>query len=225
MSTEAKCVTRAVHRALLLSPVMGLENRLGRHCVKVMDVPILSPEDHEGMVSSSLFTWKPANSVFVTLIKNTESKTVIYLHDSDMHYEASEAACLGPDCPVNTVLLGQVVLDEDNNNHSGEDARGYSIRLHLFDALQIGDDDFVNMTLPAEQRYNRLRMLCCDQPSGRHVITSPCTMLVQWAGPSYEIVRDFSMGPHARQNLPHHEAEAVICYGMQHPCKLFLIQK
>lgn len=212
-----KAVCMAVHRTLLLAPIMGLENRLSRHCVKVMDMPPFSSlqevqhdDDEDDGGGRDLFTWKPVNSIFVTLIKNSPSTTAIYVHSSDMHYNASEAASLGPGCPVNTVLLGQVFLDYDNEN-------SYRVMILLFDALQIGEDDFVSSRTPAEERYRQLRQLCDN--GGLAVITSPATMIVQWAG-RYELVKDFSMGPNALQNLRSHSAESILWYGRQHPCKL-----
>ena len=98
---------QALHRVLLANPIMGLPNRLGRHCVGVMNIPPLT----EGQICvgpDDVFTWKAANSQFVSLIQYAPSKTAVYLHKSDMHYCAKEAAALGPNCPVNTVLLGQV---------------------------------------------------------------------------------------------------------------------
>lgn len=205
-----KAVCMAVHRSLLLAPLMGLENRLGRHCVQVMHIPsMLQVPDHQ----ERMFTWKPYNSLFVTLIKHTETSTAIYLHDSDMHFTATEAASLGPGCPVNTVLLGQVVLD-------AEAQQSFRVMILLFDALQIGSHDFVALKMSAGDRYRNLRALCDNNPD---VIVSHSTMMVQWAGPSMNVVKDFSMGQEAHKNLPNHVAEAIICFGDDHPCKLFTL--
>ena len=100
-----------------------------------------------------LFTWRPADSVFVTLIKYKSSETAIYIHASDLHYSCSQIACLGHSCPTNTVLLGQAVLDNclDEGCHK--------MHVLLFDALSIGDDDLVAMRMGPSERYSRLREL------------------------------------------------------------------
>lgn len=208
---DRKAICQCIHRNLLLAPLMGLENRLGRHCVPVMQIPPMQQsQDKQG--EGDMYTWKPANSVFATLIKHTHSNTAIYLHDSDMHYAASEAASLGPACPLNTVLLAQVILDQEEN---GE----FATRILVFDALQIGQDDFVQAQLPPTERYTRLRELCMAP----HVLAQPEIMMVQWAGPCLEIVHEFSMGKNASINLPNHVAEAVIKLGVHHPCKLLVL--
>lgn len=207
----------AVHRTLLLTPLMGLENGLQKHCVPVVE----TNQSHQVTKEfSGMFTWKPQNSIFVTIIKHNARATAIYVHDSDMHYAASEAASLGSGCPVNTVLLAQVALE-----HTGVDSferQEYRIVVLLFDVLQIGSENFVASKMPPEQRYRRLRLLC-DGCNKEDVIMSPSTMLVQWAGPSLDVVREFSMGPHASKNLPNHSTESIICLGREHPCKLSLV--
>jgi hypothetical protein len=208
-----KAVCMAVHRTLLLNPLLGLQNRLGKHCTKVMSIPW--EDDMLENESSSLFTWKPSDSIFVTLLKHSPNSTAVFLHDSDMHYQASAACSLGPACPTGTVLLGQVLLD-----HSPEDL-SYRIMVLLFDALQIGDQDFVALRMMPQERYARMRQLC-DNSQG--VILSPTTMMVQWAG-KYDLVKEFSMGFHSEQNLPNHVAEGIIAYGQDHPCKLCILDR
>ena len=102
----------------------------------------------------------------------------------------------------------QVVLDF----HESE--QQHSINILLFDALQIGDQDFVMKRTPPAERYSQLQQLCRMQ----QVIVSPITMMVQWAGnTSLETMRNFC------RDLPYHKAERIICYGKEHPCKLVLV--
>lgn len=101
----------ALHRTLLLSPILGLAGKLGKHCVPVLEVQFPSREHHFSCIedaSSDLFTWKALNGIFVTLLKHTPDSTAIYVHPSDMHYHASSLGSLGASCPVGTSLLAQV---------------------------------------------------------------------------------------------------------------------
>lgn len=76
----------------------------------VMEIPCQRTPDHCGSdeAQESLYTWKALNSIFITIFKHTADSTAIYVHPSDMHYNAAPLGCLGPDCPVGTSLLAQV---------------------------------------------------------------------------------------------------------------------
>ena len=115
-------VCMALHRNLLVAPLLGLGCRLGKHCVPVMEIPKMpldiasaaadaaGTEKNEAIASTSaMYTWKAMNSIFITLLKHSEDATAIYVHPSDMHYSASSAGSLGRACPVGTALLAQVL--------------------------------------------------------------------------------------------------------------------
>jgi len=55
-------------------------------------------------------TWKPADSVFFTLIK-TRDNTVVFCHANGLPYYASPQARLAEGCPEGTALLCQWCLD------------------------------------------------------------------------------------------------------------------
>lgn len=109
---SSRAVCMALHKTLLLAPVLGLGCKLGRHCVPVMEIANPVPCGCTGAAvtgEGELFTWKALNSIFVTIFKQSQDSTAIYVHPSDMHYIASPLGCLGPGCPVGTALLAQVI--------------------------------------------------------------------------------------------------------------------
>lgn len=215
-SDAYRAVCKAVHRQLITYPLLGLPNRLPKHCVKVMLQPPISEQQegyHDDEDDGNLFTWRPQNSVFLTILKHKEMGSAVYVHESDMHYEASELCMLGPGCPLNTVLLGQALLDNYSDN--------YRMQVLVFDVLAIGDEDFVSMRMKPMDRYMRLRDLW-----GRAGVVPPpsrSALHLQWAGHPFKTAKEFSMGANASSNLVHHSAESIILYGMEHPCKLRFI--
>jgi hypothetical protein len=209
----------AVHRTLLLSPILGLGCKLGRHCVPVMEIacPARTSEDIDPQNESSLYTWKALNSIFITIFKHSEDSTVIYVHPSDMHYNAAPLGCLGASCPVGTTLLAQVVLDY--TRQKGVEQQ-WTPSVLIFDAIQIGRDDFVQMHLAPVERYRRLLELCgSNYPNS--VISSPI-MSVQWAG-QYSALKKFCIGPESEKNLQH-ITENVFQFTRDHPCKIISVQ-
>jgi hypothetical protein len=99
-------------------------------------------------------TWKPADSVFFTLIK-VKSNTVAFCHANGLPYYAAPQARLAEDCPENTAFLCQWCLDD-----------GKIPRLLVFDLLEDCDD--------VKARGQHLRNLA------RFLPQPLCT--IQWAG-------------------------------------------
>lgn len=232
-SPTAVCM--ALHRNLLVAPLLGIGCQLGRHCVQVMEIPkmprevaVLAEEDATTTTTATmqhqqpLYTWKPLNSIYVTLLKHTDDATAIYVHPSDMHYSAAPLGCLGKGCPTGTALLAQVVLDLVGGGEGGGDEKNevWNLSVLIFDAIQIGEEDFVQMQLPPMERYRRLMQLCCD-PRKSDVLTSPL-MRVQWAG-EYSALRGFCMGKAGEKNLQH-ITDSIVQYTREHPCKVVGIE-
>lgn len=115
-------------------------------------------------------------------------------------------------------FLEQVVLDLDENaNQQREEV--WKISVLIFDAIQIGEEDFVQMQLPPAERYRRLMQLCCDPR--KEVLTSSL-MRVQWAG-EYNALRNFCMGKAGEKNLQH-ITDSIFQYTRDHPCKVVRIE-
>lgn len=163
-----------------------------------------------------MYAWKGLNSIYVTLMKHDQHATAIYVHPSDMHYNASELGSLGNGCPTGTALLAQVVLDRSGRQCPEGGAWGISV--NIFDALQIGADDFVQLQLPPTERYRRLRALCTHTPN---VLTSP-VMKLQWAG-EYGALKNFCSGPGSHGNIDH-IPDGYFRYTRKHPCKIIVVE-
>jgi hypothetical protein len=228
----------ALHRNLLVAPLLGLGcEKLTKHCIPVMEIPkmprdvaVLSEEAQCVQKSPPLYTWKPLNSIFVTLLKHTDTATAIYVHPSDMYYSSAPLGCLGKGCPTGTALLAQVVLDLNDEDKPGGGGGGgggcnesvWNLSVLIFDAIQIGEEDFVEMKLPPSERYRRLMQLCYNdhhqqKRRGEEVLTSPL-MRVQWAG-EYNALRGFCMGKAGERNLKH-ITDGIFQYTREHPCKV-----
>jgi hypothetical protein len=68
----------------------------------------------------------------------------------------------------------------------------------------------------------RLTLFCfCFLQKG--ILLEGSVLNLQWAGPSYSTVKEFSMGPNSSHNLVHHVADSIIKYGTEHACKLQLV--
>ena len=148
----------------------------------------------------SLYTWRAKNAVWVTIVKSARKETCIYVHELQAAFIANECASLHSDCPVNTAVLGQMVVD---CNESGN----YEPRIMFFDVLSFGDDDVSGMP-----------------PSGRHSIlrsdVAPFLereehFVVQWAGyrEAAESFCDPSANTEAQGKLPHR-----VDYVFEMPC-------
>lgn len=171
-----------------------------------------------GTTPRGLYTWKGLNSVFVTLLKHTQDSTAIYVHPSDMHYHATQLGSLGPGCPVGTTLLAQVVLDRRRGGGSSSSSSYcWDVCVLIFDAMQIGQEDFVQQQMQPEERYARLRELCTGKSN---VLTSPA-MKLQWAG-EYAALHSFCSGPGSQANIDH-IPDGYFQYTWKHPCKILVM--
>lgn len=179
-----------------------------RHCVPVLEISGQATQEEK---PARLYTWRGLNSIFVTILKHAPDATAIYVHPSDMHYHASPQGSLGPACPVGTALLAQVVLDRAP---AGQE---WGVSILIFDALQIGADDFVQMQMAPLERYMRLRELCIATPN---VLTSPA-MKVQWAG-EYGALKQFCCGPRSHANISH-IPDGFMQYTQKHPCMIVVL--
>lgn len=116
----------------------------------------------------------------------------------------------------------QVVLDRTRGAReapsSSPDGGAWSVSILIFDALQIGGEDFVQMQLPPKERYRRLRELCTTDP---HVLTSPA-MKVQWAG-EFGALKNFCSGPDCERNIDH-IPDCYLMYTRKHPCKVVVVE-
>lgn len=187
-------ITSVLHRVFLQQEVYNVSNTVRQHRVRVRDehdddcavpLPVGEQRDH--------CTWKAEMSMFVTLAQPPGNNhahchnTIAYVHENDCAYVCSEAASLGAECPQDTVLLGQYVID-------GNDAMGYEPRIMLFDAIRINGDDLTEMEPPA--RHAALR-----NDIGPLLGRAPCAkfVTVQWAGYRDAAIQFCSNGT----NLPH----------------------
>ena len=98
---------------------------------------------------------------------------------------------------------------------SQEEQEVWKLSVLIFDAIQIGSEDFVQMKMPPVERYKRLMKLCHDP--GMQVLTSPI-MRVQWAG-EYNALKGFCMGKAGKANLQH-ITDNIFQYTREHPCKV-----
>lgn len=113
-------------------------------------------------------TWKPANSVFFTLIK-TRTNTVAFCHANGLPYYAAPPARLSEQCPEGTAFLCQWCLDHGNIP-----------RLLVFDMLEDCPD--------VKARGQHLRNMAKFLPQPL------CT--VQWAGEADALEGFTSSLPH-----------------------------
>ena len=111
----------------------------------------------------------------------------------------------------------QVVLDLHKKGSEEED---WGLCILIFDAIQIGAEDFVQMQMPPAERYRRLMMLC--QSFGEGSVLTSHIMRVQWAG-QYNALRNFCMGPASERNL-RHITDSIFQYTREHPCKIVAIE-
>ena len=129
-------------------------------CVEIKPRPKGSPEQYA--------TWKPADSVFFTLIK-TKDNTVAFCHANGLPYYAAPQARLALGCPEGTAFLCQWCLDA-----------GKIPRLLVFDLLEDCPD--------VKARGQHLRDLA------KYLPLPLCT--VQWAGEAEALEGFTSSLPH-----------------------------
>lgn len=95
---------------------------------------VVSELPQQASPATGVYTWKPRDSIWATLIKAPGPDTIVVLHADDAqhlhpHRMAPECA-LPQSCPPGTCLLGQVVADPG--------ASTTTVSILLFDILQVG---------------------------------------------------------------------------------------
>lgn len=119
-------VMRAMHRTMLLCPVIGIPpameamvdrvtaNVEGRECRRELPLtapsPLQAAEGADGK-GSSVYTWKVQGSRLVIIFKSGPTTTIMWDHKTRTAFKASPCASLGPGCPTGSAFLAQVVMD------------------------------------------------------------------------------------------------------------------
>lgn len=140
-------------------------------------------EDGASKKLQDLFgTWVAQGAEWVSIGKYDEN-TLVYVVSQDAFYYASPGCILSADCPPNTVLLGQFVVDSDSTP-----------RVLINDVSRMRGASFMDM--PARERY------ACLQQLGK-CLGPACTL--QWVGDCSVLKADFSSGkfkvPHLVQSV------------------------
>jgi c-di-AMP phosphodiesterase-like protein len=105
--------------------------------------------------SDELYSWKVEDSLFVTLFKHSDLQTYVYVHSLNKLFGVTEYLYLDENCPVGSVFVGQMSID--NFDHMTQKYQYDDIRINLlvFDIIQLGTTCYQNVR-PLD-RYNLLR--------------------------------------------------------------------
>lgn len=202
MKEDAELLRRTAVRIFTCGREISIPTRFAQKCrpVEVCDsveTPIRDDEFkpiQDDQEEEDLYTWMHSPPLFVTLIKTSQEKTTILIHDDDGKgvdwFAASPLASLSRSCPVGTSLLGQCIVD----NLGMENV---NLKIMLFDVLQVGSTPDVWSMFPSE-RYKILRQDCAKYLEGAGAVQ------IQWAG-DLAPVRQF-----VRSGLPH-TVSCVFC--------------
>jgi hypothetical protein len=125
----------------------------------------------------SFGTWIPLGGEFITIGKY-KGNTLVFIPSSDTFYFASPQALLSQECPDNTVLIGQFIIDTDD-----------APRVLLFDVAKLQGVSFTDM--PPRERY-----ACLQRLAG--CMGSICTL--QWVGECNVLASELQSG---RFKVPH----------------------
>jgi hypothetical protein len=202
-------------------------------CLTCGEVPYLPPScvKHRGGVRCSgevrgwkhqtLYTWKPANSIWATIVKCSPCHTAFIFHDDDDYgraYRATPHWGLAQGCPPGSCFLGQVIFDDPPSaGGGGEDDDDDNDVTHIlrpppsvvvFDILQIGDS-MDTTSLPPRERYRLLRDNCGAYFAGTGIG-------IQWAG-DLEPARAFCAA--GGGGLPH-AVDYMFALSRGHPCHI-----
>jgi hypothetical protein len=150
--------------------------------------PCLHPGEHHkdrvrfgigaaGKKNCGFGTWLALGGEFITIGKY-KGNTLVFIPSSDTFYFASPSALLSQECPDNTVLLGQFIIDTDNTP-----------RVLLFDVAKLQGVSFGDM--PPRERY-----ACLQRLGG--CLGSICTL--QWVGECKVLASELQSG---RFKVPH----------------------
>ena len=138
---------------------------------------------HRLPATESFGTWLALGAEIITIGKYAHGATLVYIPSQDTFYFASPAAVLSPECPEQTIFVGQFVVD-------GEDAEK-TPRVLVFDVVKV--QGVLCTGMPVRDRY-----ACLQQRLATH-LGPICTL--QWVGDCSVLVKDMASGkfkvPHA----------------------------
>lgn len=143
-------------------------------------------------------TWLAHGAEIITIGKYQGGATLIYIPSQDTFYFASPSAVLSPECPANTIFVGQFVVDNDATP-----------RILVFDVAKVQNVACAGM--PARDRY------ACLQQRLAHHLGPLCTL--QWVGDCRALANDMASG---RFTVPH-AVRGVVALQPE-PGRLALIQ-
>ena len=125
-------------------------------------------------------TWLAQGAEIITIGKYSNSNTLIYIPSQDTFYFASPAAVLSPECPEQTIFVGQFVIDGDATP-----------RVLVFDVAKV--QGVLCTGMPVRDRY-----ACLQQKLAMH-LGPICTL--QWVGECRVLAKEMGCGkfkvPHA----------------------------
>ncbi len=127
--------------------------------------------------SSAFGTWLALGSEFITISKY-RGNTLVFVPSHDTFFFASPSALLSQECPDNTVLVGQFIIDRDETP-----------RVLVFDVAKLQGVSFSDM--PPRERY-----ACLQRLSG--CLGPICTL--QWVGECKVLASELQSG---RFKVPH----------------------
>lgn len=136
-----------------------------------------SMEESSAVRGQAFGTWLASGGEFITISKY-KGNTLIFISSHDTFFFASPFALLSQDCPDNTVLLGQFVIDTDDTP-----------RVLIFDVAKLQGVSFIDM--PPRERY-----ACLQRLAG--ALGPICTL--QWVGDCKVLISELQSG---RFKVPH----------------------
>jgi hypothetical protein len=129
---------------------------------------------------ASFGTWLALGAEIITIGKYSSGATLVYIPSQDTFYFASPPAMLSPECPEQTIFVGQFVIDGDATP-----------RVLVFDVAKI--QGVLCAGMPVRDRY-----ACLQQKLAMH-LGPICTP--QWVGDCRVLAKDMGSGkfrvPHA----------------------------
>lgn len=152
----------------------------------------IHPCPHADVDQSRFFTWRPRDSIFLSLCRDDSFGTILHLYETDQSYFAPPACMLPVTVPSGTVVLGQYVEDVDPAT------RAVHPRVLLFDIPVLAHRDM--QQVPARDRYAALRSSISDDAMAK----SQSLLRVQWVGEyscSSMITENKMRLPHPVQSL------------------------
>ena len=125
-------------------------------------------------------TWLAHGAEIITIGKYSKGSTLVYIPSQDTFYFASPSVVLSPECPEQTIFVGQFVIDGDNTP-----------RVLVFDVAKI--QGVLCSGMPVRDRY-----ACLQQKLASH-LGPICTL--QWVGECRVLAKEMGSGkfkvPHA----------------------------